>query len=47
VAAPEATTRGLKAFDGWLRAHGRVIGAVALAVAGVALVINGATGLAG
>jgi hypothetical protein len=47
VAAPEATPRGLKAFDGWLRAHGRVIGAVALAVAGVALVINGATGLAG
>ncbi len=47
LAAPEPTSRGLKAFDGWLHAHGRAVGAVALAVAGILLVINGATGLAG
>ncbi len=47
LAAPEATTRTLKAFDGWLHAHGRAVGTAALAVAGVLLIVNGASGLAG
>jgi Sap, sulfolipid-1-addressing protein len=47
LAAPAATTRRLKALNGWLRANGRVLLMSALAVGGVALVINGSAGLAG
>ena len=43
--APAHTTRYLGAFNGWLRAHGRVILLTVLAVAGVYLVINGTLGL--
>jgi hypothetical protein len=45
LAAPEATARHLAAFNGWLRAHGRVILTAALAIAGVLLTVNGLTGL--
>jgi len=43
--APEATTRLLAAFNGWLRAHGKLIAACALGVGGVILIINGILGL--
>jgi MFS family permease len=43
--APERTGRALTAFNAWLRAHGHQILAFGLAVAGVLLTINGATGL--
>lgn len=43
--APEATTRRLSAFNGWLRARGRMIAASALAAGGVILIINGILGL--
>jgi hypothetical protein len=46
LAAPEATTRRLKAFNGWLRAHGHAIAAVALLVVGAALTASGAAGIA-
>jgi hypothetical protein len=46
LAAPEATGRRLRALNGWLRANGRVLLMTALAIGGIALVINGATGLA-
>jgi Sap, sulfolipid-1-addressing protein len=46
LAAPEATGRRLKALNAWLRANGRVILIGGLAVGGVALVVNGAAGLA-
>ena len=42
---PEATERVLKAFNGWLRAHGHAIVAGALLVAGVLLIFQGITGL--
>lgn len=45
LAAPEPTTRHLAGFNGWLRLHGRVILATALAVAGVVVTVNGLTGL--
>jgi len=45
LAAPEPTTRHLAAFNGWLRLHGRVILAAALAVAGVVVTANGLAGL--
>jgi hypothetical protein len=44
LAAPDATTRGLHALNGWLRANGRALATGALAVAGVVLVINGLLG---
>jgi hypothetical protein len=47
LAAPEATTRRLKAIDGWLHAHGRKVLVAAFAIGGLALVANGAVGLAG
>jgi Sap, sulfolipid-1-addressing protein len=47
LAAPDATTRRLRAFNGWLRAHGHVLAVTALTIAGIVLVIDGATGLAG
>ena len=43
---PEATERVLKAFNGWLRAHGHAIVAGALLVAGVLLIAQGISGLA-
>lgn len=46
LAAPEATGRRLKALNGWLRANGRMLLMSGLAIGGVALVINGVTGLA-
>lgn len=46
LAAPAATTRRLKALNGWLRANGRVLLMAGLVVAGVVLVINGGAGLA-
>lgn len=45
LSAPEATTRRLSAFNGWLRARGRMLGACALAVGGVILIIDGILGL--
>ncbi len=45
LVAPEATTRKLKAVDGWLHTRGRLMVVVALAVCGVALVIDGIVGL--
>ena len=45
LAAPEATTRALRAANGWLAAHGRALVTGALAVAGVILVVNGALGI--
>jgi hypothetical protein len=47
LVAPDATTGRLKAINGWLRAQGKALGAAALAIAGLALVVNGALGLAG
>jgi hypothetical protein len=44
--APEATSRRLKAFNAWLRAHGPALLAGGLAVAGAILIVNGALGLA-
>jgi hypothetical protein len=46
LVAPEATTRRLKAFNGWLRAHGHAIVAGALLVVGAILTVSGAAGLA-
>jgi threonine/homoserine/homoserine lactone efflux protein len=47
LAAPEATTRVLQHANGWLRANSRTLVTAALAVAGLALVTNGAVGLWG
>jgi hypothetical protein len=47
LAVPDATTRHLQAANGWLRANSRTIVTLVLAVAGVALVVNGALGLSG
>jgi uncharacterized membrane protein len=44
--APEATSRRLTAFNAWLRAHGPVLLAGGLVVAGAILIVNGALGLA-
>jgi hypothetical protein len=44
--APDATTRGLKAFNGWLRVHGHALVAGALTLAGALLILDGATHLA-
>jgi uncharacterized membrane protein len=46
LAAPEATTRRLKSFNGWLRAHGHAIVAGALLITGALLIASGAAGLA-
>lgn len=45
--APDATTRTLSAFDGWLRAHQRILVIVGLLAGGVILIVNGSLGLAG
>jgi uncharacterized membrane protein (DUF441 family) len=42
---PEATTRALRAANGWLVAHGRTVVVCCLAVAGVILMVNGALNL--
>jgi hypothetical protein len=47
LAAPDATTRHLKTINDAIRKHGRRVGAYALALCGVILVVNGALGLAG
>jgi len=44
---PGWTSRTLTAFNGWLRAHGRIIAAIAAAAAGVVLTVNGLRGLLG
>jgi hypothetical protein len=44
--APDATTRALRAFDDWLRAHKRTITIVGLTAVGVILIVNGSLGLA-
>jgi Sap, sulfolipid-1-addressing protein len=46
LAAPETTTRRLRALNAWLRAYGRGLTVGALLVAGLLLVINGVYGLA-
>jgi hypothetical protein len=46
VVAPDRTTRGLKALDTWLSAHGRAVLVAGMAAVGAILVINGAIGLA-
>ncbi|HEY6275476.1 MAG TPA: GAP family protein [Streptosporangiaceae bacterium] len=46
MVAPDLTTRYLKAFNGWLRAHGQAILSVVMAAAGAFLVANGIYGLA-
>ena len=46
MVAPEATTRWLRAINGWLRVHGRQVLIVATTIAGLALLANGAAGLA-
>jgi hypothetical protein len=46
LVAPRATTRWVKAAETWVRANGRLVAVVALAVAGVLLVIDGSVGLA-
>ena len=45
--APDATTRKLKAFDGWLKAHQRKLVIGGLLAGGVILLGNGSLGLAG
>ncbi len=47
LAAPDATTRRLKAINDWIRQHGKRLGLHALAVCGVILIVNGALGVAG
>jgi hypothetical protein len=47
LVAPDATTDKLRVVNGWLRAQGRALAVAALAIAGLALVVNGALGLAG
>ena len=46
LAAPGWTTRTLNAANAWLQAHSRLLTVALLAVAGTALVANGAYGLA-
>ena len=45
--APDATTRALRAFDDWLRAHKRTITIAGLAAVGIILIVNGGLGLTG
>jgi hypothetical protein len=45
--APDATTRALRAFDDWLRAHKRTITIVGLTAVGLILIVNGSLGLTG
>ena len=43
--APDRTVRVLRSFDGWLRRHGKKVMVGAIGLIGVALVIQGITGL--
>jgi hypothetical protein len=43
---PEATTRYLTGFNGWLRAHGKVVVICVLVAVGGIMVVNGIYGLA-
>jgi Sap, sulfolipid-1-addressing protein len=45
IAMPGVTTRFLVAFNGWLRAHGKIILTVVLLAAGLIMVGNGVYGL--
>jgi hypothetical protein len=45
LTAPELTTRRLKELDSWLHSHGQKLLVVAAAIAGLALVADGITGL--
>jgi len=45
LAAPDLTTRKLTAFNGWLRAHGRILLMLVLLVAGAILAVDGLLGL--
>jgi hypothetical protein len=45
LAAPETTTRYLGAFNGWLRANGKMISVCVLIAAGAFLIVNGIYGL--
>jgi len=47
LASPDGTGRTLRALNAWLAVHGRVLYLGALAVAGVAVTLDGALGLAG
>lgn len=47
LVAPGWTSRTLTGFNGWLRAHGRIIAAIAAAAVGAILTVNGLTGLLG
>jgi hypothetical protein len=47
LAAPDATTRTLKRFNGWLRANGKKLVTLGLAIAAIALIVNGALGVSG
>ncbi len=46
LSSPERTVRRLRAFDAWLRRHGRAVLSGAVGVIGVLLVIQGIVGLA-
>jgi len=45
LVAPDLTTRKLKAFNEWLRAHGRTIVTAVLVVTGLLLIYDGLSGL--
>jgi Sap-like sulfolipid-1-addressing protein len=45
LAVPGWTSRTLTTFNGWLRAHGRILAAIVLVVAGAVLTVDGLTGL--
>jgi hypothetical protein len=45
LAAPDATTRKLRAANEWLRVHGRTLMIGAMWVAGTVLVVNGPLGV--
>jgi len=44
LAAPDATTRTLRSANEWTRSNGRRLAIIALGVAGVVLIVNGALG---
>jgi Sap, sulfolipid-1-addressing protein len=46
LVSPDATVRGITACNEWLRTHGHLVVVAVLVVAGLALVVDGAVGLA-
>ena len=46
LAWPDGTVRLLRQANGWLRVHGRTIAVYGLLIGGIALIINGALGVA-